>query len=254
MNRINLTSVAIETARANALRPLVVLIDSDAPEDPVGSGTLIKTQRGCAVLTCKHVLDPGWGSLIVRHSSRDEPASRIKNVVVHGRLDLAMAVLADDELEAFAVAPSQLAGPESFPLTPMSPILVVGFPQYMVGDVIDDRGAFLGRTPTHTSYLTTLVGTSSDVLSIHWDLAVPDPGDAWDFSKGTPDDHQFNLRKPAGLSGGAAWTFQPLYDGRGDGAHIGSLVGVPHQFTNKRQLALPSPRWREWVNRVVAAT
>jgi hypothetical protein len=248
---IRITTEAVRAARACALRPLVVILEPGAIDQPVGSGTLVRTRTGCAVLTCKHVLAPPH-DLVARHASG--LSSEIVDMVAHPTLDLAVATLRDpDRLAAEATTPARIARAERFPLTNRDPILVLGFPKQTVDEAIDADGRVTHRAVRHISYLTRLRGTSSDVLSIQWDEGEPDDYDTWDYARGIPQEHRVHLKKPSGLSGGAVWTFQPIHDGRMGADRISSLVAVPHEFTNKRQLALPAARWRTWLMATLAA-
>lgn len=245
--------MAEKAARSYARESSVLLFEPPFGA-PTGSGTLVRTRDGCAVLTCKHVLDGDWSHLVVEHRSGVELQRAIASVEKHDSCDIAVARLRDPRvLESFAITPARIAKKEMFPLSMRRPMLVVGFPiQEMISSSGDASDVVRGIR--EFSYLTTLAGSSRDFFSLDWDLAEPDADDDWDWEKkGAPAGHAYALKKPKGLSGGAVWTFEAMYDRNCADTRISTLVGIPFKHTNQRQLAVPASLWRPWLIDVIVA-
>jgi hypothetical protein len=244
---INLTSIAENAARSFVRQTLVLLFEPPF-EKPAGSGTLVRTINGCAVLTCKHVLESDWSRMTVEHRSGIEMHRAIDSVELHGKHDVAIARLRDPRaLEPYAISPSRIAKADAFPISTRAPALVAGFPIQEMRESRDEAGRLV-RGIGDISYLTTIAGSHRDALSVDWDVSEPNADDDWNWEeKGSPSDHRKFLKKPLGLSGGGVWTFEPMYAGTGAEPRISTMIGVPFKHTNKRQLAVPANLWRRWL-------
>ena len=73
-------------------------------------------------------------------------------------------------------------------------------------------------------------------------------GDALSSASGFFAAGRHPMKKPSGISGGAAWSWRkPAPDELWVPSTALRVVGVPHEFTNGRQLAVPIWRWRDWL-------
>jgi len=250
--------VAQDAVSMFAKGPLVVITSrsGNGAPDSLGSGTLVRSRTGCAVLTCAHVIEGGGGlPLKVGHPAGSVLGHALGPARCHpGRVDIAIApILEPAPLLSFALSLDQIAVPGEFPLSENHPLLVVGYPEQLsrqirlVRDERTDAGV-MRRGFAHVAHLTSLAGQDRKALSIHWDKV--------EISAETAASHPLgitagisDLRKPDGLSGGAVWWF-----GSFESDHLlwsplraGRLVAVPHKFTGRRQQAVPAFIWRSWL-------
>jgi hypothetical protein len=253
---IRVNSIAQDAVSTYARSTLVLLTEKGEHGRPLGhgSGTLIRSARGCVILTCAHVVE-GTPKLSVLHPTGRAIDDAIERIWFHpDRIDVAVAHLRDpSRLASFAITPARIAKADVFPIKKTDPLLVVGFPTQLMIDSPNHATKIMHRHLSDIAYLTTLVGADKNALSIHWDEAqvgeeVAAPHQLAGLAQGTT----FSLKKPSGISGGGVWLFDAEYSGLWAPERIATFVAVPHEFKSKRQLALPATLWRDWLVEVIA--
>lgn len=210
-----------------------------------GSGSLWRTAAGnTLVLTAKHVVEDHRSFTI---GTTEGPEVRLHNAFItkHPSLDLALIRLPEGELSALAFATSALSDVTT--VSKGAPLVVSGFPEHISFTDHDDLGEIL-RCGDMTSY-SIAAGSDATSLSVEWKQTTITEETAQRFAKTGAKAGLQGLKKPKGLSGGAVW----LWDNAGASAVVWvpslmvRMVGVPVEFKNQRELAVPIWTFRDWL-------
>jgi len=214
------------------------------------SGSLWRTSGGlAAALTVKHFVT-GHRSFTIGGTTAHQVRLRDACFLEHPKLDLAVLVLNDPEMANLALPVDALADVSD--LAKGAPLLVSGFPK---------QGCFMDRDAKgeiklmgDLTYFTAAAGRATQSISIQWKEAETDEATAQLFRKAEIRAGRHPMKKPESLSGGAAWLWRLLDANKvWSPSEAVKFVGVPYEFTNQRELALPVWHWREWFHEQLAA-
>jgi hypothetical protein len=244
-DQVKIDQQAREAAAAFIRRALGFIVRRGERGELLGqaSGTLwLSARKTPVVLTCWHSVG-NHGSFSI--GTPQGPQIRLRDAVAakHPTDDVAIIRLPAHELSTHALDASVLADAKT--LTKNLGVVVAGFPDHLSFEDSDERGR-IQQLGMHT-YFGITAGSDARSISIQWKEGVSSEADAAPFRHLGVKAGLQPMKKPIGISGGAAW----LWD-RGEVDKLWTptlfrFVGVPYEFTNQRQLAVPVWRWRDWL-------
>jgi hypothetical protein len=209
-----------------------------------GSGTVWRAASGLpVVLTAKHVVDR-HRSFTVGTTEGHDVRLRNASVIAHADQDLALLKMPDLSIVELAMTVSTLS--DRTQVTKGEGLLVSGYPKQ--GCFMDEDAAGKILRMGDISYFTHAAGSDAGTLSMDWKESLTDEATAALFKKTGMKAGRNPMKKPSGLSGGAVWLWHKTEPGELWSPQVQvSMIGIPHEFANSRQLAIPVWRWKEWL-------